>query len=368
MTTRTRILAAGLAVVAAGTAVWAATAASPRAAAPHAFAIPTGTAPVTRGDVTQRVQVAGRLGYDGERPVASQLPPGILTAVAAAGARVARGGRLFAVSGIPAVLLYGTVPAYRDFAAGMSDGADVGQLERSLVALGLDPAGTMTVDDHFSAATRAAIRRWQARQGLPAGRRTGTIALGQVVFLPGVIRVGQVRLSVGAPVGGGTEVLSGSSAARVVTAQVTTDQRYLVRKGARVLVTLPTGGEPVAGTVIRIGQVATADPNAPAPGAGQPIVPVTVALRLPPGLGDLEQAPVQVSITTARRRNVLTVPVTALLAKVGGGYQVRMVESEPPGGLRQVDVEPGLFDDTAGTVEVTGAGLREGMDVEVPAP
>jgi hypothetical protein len=368
MKMRTRILAAGVAVVAGALAVWAATAASPRAAAPQAFGIPTGTAPVTRGDVTQRVQVAGRLGYDGDRPVVSQLPPGILTAVAAPSVRLARGDRLFGVSGTPAVLLYGPVPAYRDFAAGMSNGADVEQLERNLVALGLDPARTMTVDDHFSPATSAAIRRWQARQGLPAARRTGTITLGQVVFLPGAIRVGQVRLSVGASVGRGTEVLTGTSAARVVTAQVTTDQRYLVRKGARVLVILPTGGEPVAGTVIRIGQVATAEPNAPAVSANQPIVPVTVALRIPPGLGDLEQAPVQVAITTARRRNVLTVPVTALLAKVGGGYQVRVIQSDQPGGARLVEVNPGLFDDTAGTVEVTGAELREGMDVEVPAP
>jgi peptidoglycan hydrolase-like protein with peptidoglycan-binding domain len=359
---RLRALAAGVAVIAAGAMVWAAPAASPRPAGPSGVVVPTGTAAVTRGDVTTRVQVAGRLGYDGERPVVSHLPAGVLTAVAAPGTRVARGGRLFAAAGTPVVLLYGAIPAYRDFAAGMRDGADVEQLERNLVALDLDPAGAITVDHHFSWATRAAIRRWQARQGLPPAWRTGTIPLGQVVFLPEAIRVSQVRLSVGALVGPGQAVLSGSSSTRVVTAQVTIDQRHLVRRGARVLVTLPTGGEQVAGTVTRIGQVASPDPAAP---ANQPIVPVTVALRLPAGLGDLQQAPVQVAITAARRRNVLMVPVTALLAKVGGGYQVRVVE---PQGLRLVEVEPGLFDDTAGTVGVAGAGLREGMSVEVPAP
>jgi multidrug efflux pump subunit AcrA (membrane-fusion protein) len=365
MKASTRILAAGVVVVAAGIAVWAASAASPRAPAPRAFGIPTGTTPVTRGDVTRRVQVPGRIGYDGARPVVSQLPSGILTAVAAPGTGVARGVELFAVSGTPAVLLYGAVPAYRDFAPGMSDGADVEQLERNLLALGLDPASAITVDDHFSRATAAAIRRWKARQGLPAAERTGIILLGQVVFLPGAIRVDQVRLSVGVSVGPGAVVMSGSSTRRVVTAEVTTEQRPLVRTGARVLVTLPTGAEPVGGTVTRIGRVAAADPNAPLGGANQATVPVTVALRLPAGLGDLEQAPVQVAITAALHRNVLMVPVTALLAKVGGGYQVRVVE---PGGLRLVDVEPGLFDDTAGTVEVDGRGLREGMRVEVPAP
>jgi peptidoglycan hydrolase-like protein with peptidoglycan-binding domain len=363
MRTSTRILAAFVAVIAAGTAAWAARAASPPAARPIAVVVPTTTAPVTRGEVIQRVKVAGRLGYDGEQAVTSHLPAGILTAVAAPGGRVGRGARLFAVSGTPALLLYGAVPAYRDFAVGMSDGADVKQLERNLVAMGLDPAGSITVDDHFSRATAAAIRRWQSRRGLPAAGRTGAIPLGQVVFLPEAIRVGQPRLRVGASVGPGATVLSASSTTRVVTAQVTTDQRYLVRTDARVLVTLPTGGRPVTGRVTRIGRVATADPNAPA-GAGLATVPVTVALRLPAGLGDLEQAPVRVAITAARHRNVLMVPVTALLAKVGGGYQVRVVGPE---GRRLVEVEPGLFDDDAGTVEVAGGGLHEGMRVEVPA-
>jgi len=54
-----------------------------------------------------------------------------------------------------------------------------------------------------------------------------------------------------------------------------------------------------------------------------------------------------------------------LLAKAGGGYQVRVVEAA---GFRLVDVRPGIYDDTAGAVEVTGVGLEDGMLVEVPAP
>jgi hypothetical protein len=51
--------------------------------------------------------------------------------------------------------------------------------------------------------------------------------------------------------------------------------------------------------------------------------------------------------------------VTALLARPGGGYQVRLADG------RYVPVEPGLFDDTTGMVEVTG--LAGGQRVEVPA-
>jgi hypothetical protein len=61
---------------------------------------------------------------------------------------------------------------------------------------------------------------------------------------------------------------------------------------------------------------------------------------------------------------VLLVPVTALLAKPGGGYQVRVLTGDVG---QLVDVRPGLYDDATGEVEVSGAGLAEGMTVEVPA-
>jgi peptidoglycan hydrolase-like protein with peptidoglycan-binding domain len=344
-------------VVVAG--AWLASAATPRPAAP-APPVSTTTAPVTRGDVTQRVQVAGTLGYEGSYSVASQLPAGILTAVAGPGAMVSRGERLFAVAGTPAVLLYGAVPAWRDLAAEMSDGADVLQLERNLEALGMDPSHRLRVDQHFSAATAAAVRRWQKARGLPAAQRTGAVELGQVVFLPGAIRVGQASVSAGASVGPGTRVLTGTSTTQVVTAQVTTDQRYLVRAGDRVQVSLP-GARPVAGRVTRIARMA----SAPAGPGAQPMVPVTVALpRSATASAELDQAPVQVAITVAARHRVLLVPVTALLARTGGGYQVRVRDA---GGGRLVQVQPGLYDDSAGTVEVSGAGLHEGMAVEVPA-
>ena len=95
-------------------------------------------------------------------------------------------------------LLYGSIPAYRAFDVGMSDGADVGQLTRDLIALGYG-AG-LTQSNHYSSATAAAVERWQSALGLPA---TGEIPLGEVVFEPGPIRVTSVTPSVGAPVGGG---------------------------------------------------------------------------------------------------------------------------------------------------------------------
>ena len=363
---RTRLLAAGAAVaLAAG--VGLAVRATPRAAESAAAPAATSTsAPVTRGDVTQRMQVPGTLAYEGAYHVVEQLPAGILTAAVEPGAVVQRGVTLFAVSGTPAVLLYGAVPAYRDFTPSMSDGPDVRQLEDNLVAMGMDPARSIAVDDHPSRATTAAILRWQAARGMPAAQRTGTIPLGQVVFLPGPMRVEQVAAEAGASVTPGTAILSGTSGTQVVTARVTTDRQFLVHVGDRVRVRLPSGGAPVDGTVSRIGRIASAPAN-PAPGTSTPpSVPVTITLPRPPaGLADLEQAPVQVEITTAQRTGVLMVPVTALMARPGGGYQVRVLQGNA---ARLLEVRPGLYDDGAGTVEVTGAGLSEGMTVEVPAP
>jgi peptidoglycan hydrolase-like protein with peptidoglycan-binding domain len=358
---KARTFGAGAGLVAIGAAAWLAVSPGGHPAAPGAPAVSTTTAPVTRGDASDRVEISGTLGYDGTYQVRNQLQPGILTAVAAPDAVVSRGGQLFAVSDASARLLYGTEPAYRDFTAGMTDGPDVRELEQNLTALGYHPG---TVDNHFSAATAAAIRRWQAARGLPAAQRTGQLRLGEVVFLPSAVRVAQDTAGPGGSVGPGAPVLSGTSTTQVVTAPVTADQRYLVHVGDQVQVSLPTG-PPVPGTILRIGHVATTPEGGNGPGGDNPpTVPVTISLSGPPDAGDLDQAPAQVSITVEVHHGVLLVPVTALLAKPGGGYQVRVLTGDVG---QLVDVRPGLYDDATGEVEVSGAGLAEGMTVEVPA-
>ena len=95
--------------------------------------------------------------------------------------------------------------------------------------------------------------------------------------------------------------------------------------------------------------------------SGPPSVPVTISVELPAGAPTLNEVPVRVAITTATHPNVLLVPVTALLARPGGGYQVRLA------GGRTATVRPGLFDDATGLVEVSGPGLTAGQKVRVPA-
>jgi hypothetical protein len=185
--------------------------------------------------------------------------------------------------------------------------------------------------------------------------RTGRLSLGQAVFLPGPVRITAAQVAVGATVGPDAPVLTASSTRRVVTVPLGTDQQADVHAGDEVQVSLP-GGDPLPGRVIRVGRVAT-----PVSGQDTVTIPVVVSVALPKGGTDLDQSPVQVAITTATRHDVLLVPVTALLARPAGGYQVRLA------GGGYLPVEPGMFDESAGVVEVSGAGLAAGQQIEVPA-
>jgi multidrug efflux pump subunit AcrA (membrane-fusion protein) len=127
-----------------------------------------------------------------------------------------------------------------------------------------------------------------------------------------------------------------------------------------VTVTLP-GGQTTPGVVSSVGAVAVRS------GSGQnatTTIPVTVRLTHPGAAGTLDQAPVTVNITTATAHNALVVPVGALLARSSGGYTVEV--AGPDNARHLVPVTPGIFDDTDGLVQVTGA-LVPGQRVVVPA-
>jgi len=89
---------------------------------------------------------------------------------------------------------------------------------------------------------------------------------------------------------------------------------------------------------------------------------VTISIGTSPVAPGLDQAPVQVAITQRQHRGVLAVPVTALLARPGGGYAVQAASGSA---RRLIPVTTGLFDDATGLVEVTGPHLTAGLTVEV---
>jgi Putative peptidoglycan binding domain len=269
--------------------------------------------------------------------------------------RVVRRGRpLYAIGGQPVLLLYGGVPQWRAFAAGMSPGRDVAELNANLRALGYGPLA----GDEFTSATESAIEHLQSARGLPA---TGALLLGAVVFEPGAVRVTSVTPTIGAAVQPGA-VLGITSVRRVVTIELDASQQSSVAVGDPVVITLPDNST-TPGRVSYVGTVATTPSDQENGGSGAPTIEVDVTPEHPAATGRLDQAPVDVSITTATVKNVLVVPVDALLALSGGGYAVEVVTA---GVHTLVGVSVGLFDDASGLVQVTGA-LHPGQRVVVPA-
>jgi peptidoglycan hydrolase-like protein with peptidoglycan-binding domain len=267
------------------------------------------------------------------------------------GSVVRRGRSLYAIAGQPVLLLYGRVTAWRAFRAGMTSGPDVAELNANLRALG---HGGLLAGDSFSGATARAISALQAAHGLA---QTGELALGSVVFKPGPVRVKSVTPTVGAAVQAGP-VLGVTSTRHQVTIALDAAHQSEVKVGDKVTITLPDNST-TPGVVSAVGSVAT-----PGTQGAPATIEVHVKLGNQAAAGDLVQAPVNVSITTASVDNALVVPVNALLALAGGGYAVEEVGA---GGVRQlVAVDLGLFDDSEGLVQVSGSGLHAGQRIVVP--
>jgi hypothetical protein len=282
----------------------------------------------------------------------------IFTMLPAVGRIVRRGEPLYAIDGRSTLLLYGDTAASRAFQAGMSPGPDVAELNANLTALGY---GNLA-GDRFTSATRTAIERLQAKHGLAA---TGSLLLGSVAFETSAVRVTSVTPTAGAPVQAGP-VLGVTSTKRVVVIQLDASAQTSVRVGDPVVITLPDNST-TPGHVSVVGTVATTPSNSDqgGGGGGSPTIEVDVTPDQPAATGRLDQAPVNVSITTDTVHNVLVVPVNALLALAGGGYALEVVAA---GGVHSLEaVQLGLFDDADGLVQVSGPAVHAGQRVVVPA-
>ncbi|WP_370517929.1 efflux RND transporter periplasmic adaptor subunit [Micromonospora sp. MP36] len=321
---------------------------------PASGGLPPATAEVTRQTLVDSESFDGELGYGATR-TATLRTGGTITALAATGSQVSRGKPLFAVDNAEVLLLYGRLPAYRTLAPGLS-GADVRQFEENLKALGYSG---FTVDDDYTSATADAVRQWQDDLGLP---ETGRVELGRVVYADGAVRVDGHEADLGDPAQPGQAVLTYTGTARVVTVSLDVDDERLAKRGSKVTVTLPNGKD-VAGTVSATETVIDTGTGGGAGGQGDPEtkIEVTVTVADPKALTGFEQASAKVAFTAAERRDVLTVPVAALLALAEGGYGVQLVEGST---TRIIAVETGLF--ASGRVEVSGAGLVEGATVGMP--
>jgi hypothetical protein len=428
------------------------------------------TATVQRRDLVQTDTESGTLGHGNPQTVYDRLS-GTITWLPSVGQVIAPGQALFRVAGQPVILMNGSTPAYRDLGPSDSDAQDVLQLNRNLVALGFNSAG-IVVDDAWQAATTAGVDDLQASLG---ETETGTLKLGQVVFLSGDRLVSSVAVQLGsqaalrtavaptpqfvsltttgtitgtatatvtattttttattttsateraprkprptqqpntlAPLvallraestqlkaaeaqlraaaqsktpqtGGGTPaedgsggsggsatpVLTTSSVQAVVTVELDPSKQREAKVGEHVMVELPSG-RTVSGRISAVSSIAQSPGGTSGNGgggggggnttngSGPTTVPVTITLRGRASGKGLDQASVSVNFAAVRARNVLSVPVTALLAIQGGRYALQETSSPH----RLISVTPGLF--AAGYVEVSGTGIYPGLVV-----
>jgi hypothetical protein len=351
--------------------------------------------PVTRTILAERAEVDGQLGYGTEIPLPVKAT-GTVTWLPKEGATVERGGTLLRVDDRPVVLMYGTLPMYRALGvpsqegnqgsdeqqqngdgkspnpsgspapggAGTGEdtgsaptpselrGMDVLQFETNLAALGYTG---FTVDERFTTKTAQAVKAWQKSLGLP---QTGTVGVGDVIYSAGRVRIGHAGVRLGSAAGENALTYTGTSRKVIVNAAAS-DAAWAVR-GMNVRVELPTG-KSVTGKVASVGKQATApqgDGGDDGSGEANATVPVTITMKDQNALGQLESGPVTVEYVGREVKNVLAVPVAALVALAEGGYGLETEDG------RFVAVKTGLFAD--GNVEVSGAAVHEGLKVRIP--
>ncbi|MGH2940588.1 MAG: hypothetical protein ACRDPE_20980, partial [Solirubrobacterales bacterium] len=132
----------------------------------------------------------------------------------------------------------------------------------------------------------------------------------------------------------------------------------IAHRGQKVRVVLPGGGEAPG----EVSGLAAVEPSAGGGGSGEETeagVEATIALTGKHKIPALDGASVSVRFTQQVRKNVLSVPLTALVAIGGERFAVHVIEGSS---RRQIVVTPGLA--ANGYVEVRGKGLEAGMRVE----
>ncbi|MGW2048962.1 peptidoglycan-binding protein [Streptomyces sp. NPDC001858] len=395
---RTVLIASAVAVVAAVAGAGALGLGGGEDKAPSAAPRSGSVVAVTRETLTERTTVEGKLGYGTELPLPVKAT-GTVTWLPEQGATVERGDELLRVDDRPVTLMYGSLPMYRSLGTtpqedeqdtaddqdsgsdsasdsasdsgsgsgsgeqqpGAGDtgasqpsselwGMDVMQFETNLAALGYTG---FTVDERFTSGTAAAVKRWQKSLGLA---ESGTVGVGDVIYSAGKVRIGSAGARLGSAVGENTLTYTGT--ARKVSVDASAADASWAVRGSAVTVELPDGTS-VQGKVASVGKQATTPEGGEGGGSGQPAtIPVTITMADQQAIGRLESGPVTVEYVGHEVKDVLAVPVAALVALAEGGHGLETADG------RFVAVRTGLFAD--GNVEVSGPTVREGMKVRIP--
>ncbi len=314
----------------------------------------TETAAVQRTDLTESLTETGQLGYGDPLDQPAGLT-GTVTWLPTVGGAIKNGEPLYRLDADPVLRLDGKVPAWRDLGSDVTSGRDVLQLERALTDLGYTDDLDMEVDGDWTWVTTIAVERWQRDHGLDDD---GDLPLGRVVFTDGDVRVASVPVEDGTPVQPGTVVLQVGATQRTVTVSVDPTQQRLAPVHKAVELELPDGST-ARGRIRQVEHVEATEQT-------DESLDVTIDVVGPEAKRkdvdeQLDGTSVQVGFAHTIAKDVLAVPVTALVALVDGGYGVEKVGADAE--RSYVAVTTGSFSETL--VEVDSPDLAEGDEVVV---
>ncbi|WP_239453520.1 MULTISPECIES: peptidoglycan-binding domain-containing protein [Microbacterium] len=255
-------------------------------------------------------------------PVGVNRAVGVVTeVVSAAGADVVQGSVLYRVDQQPVTIGQGAVPAYRSIGLD-AEGADVGQLQRLLTAVGVYAGPD---DGKAGQGTIAAVKRWQKALGV---EQTGVIQVADVIFVPDLptrVALDEKVIGRGLMVSGGEQTVRALPPAPEFTLPVTDAQAVMMPAGTRVEITSPDGSmwQAVAAEQIRDEQSGTVTVSLESPDGGAICgdqcgqVPVTGEARLVS------------TVVTVETVAGLVVPSAALVTAADGETAVIDDEGEP---------------------------------------
>ncbi|WP_172890555.1 hypothetical protein [Actinoplanes derwentensis] len=303
------------------------------------------TTKIERRDLATSKTLDGTIGYGTARPFAGHRQATV-TWLPTPGTRIKRGKQLYRADDLPVPLFYGSMPLYRPITGKGLLGRDVRIVADNLRALGYRTGPVKGGEEaELTEDLIAGIKRWQKDLGLPD---SGTIAVGDVEVLSGAVRVDSVMVQPGAPANG--ELMTVTSTRKVISVPAELSHASSIERRQKVTVVLPDEKR-IPAKVLAVGRTV-----APPEGNDSPRLSVTVVVDDPSAIAKIDSADVEIEFAGQVRKDILAVPVEALIALAEGGYALQL----PDGSLAAV--ETGMF--ATGWVEVTG--LDEGTSVVVP--
>lgn len=296
-------------------------------------------------EVLHRIATASQpTGRGSTANVATEEATQLITSVIALGAPTPAGTVLYSAEGQPVIALSGTTPAWRALKKGIADGVDVYQLEANLVALGYDPDGDVTVDNHFDSATTTAVKAWQTGYGMDD---TGQISLGTVAFLASSATVSQVNVAIGDDVADGASIALLAGTAQQIVIDVPDGLETFLTPGVVVqLAGEAEGTVSLLRSIEREGAVvvqAIITPTAPLAGATSGTI-------------------VKVRVPTQRMDDVLIVPREALVSRLDGSYAVQVVTAPGKTEFRSVQV----LGESGSDCAISGDDIAAGVEILLP--